>query len=66
MKKSAEKITGLREDAFFLRGKRQNHLSTDQHREKNKELLLDVPHKKFLDLSLVFAVHVEVDNDGRQ
>ena len=23
--------------------------------EKNKELLLDVPHKKFLDLSLVFA-----------
>ena len=32
--------------------------------EKNKELLLDVPHKKFLDLSLVFAVLVEADNDG--
>ena len=29
-----EKIMGLREDAFFRRGKRQNHLSTDQHREK--------------------------------
>ena len=40
---------GLREDAFFRRG---------------KELLLDVPHKKFLDLSLVFAVLVEADNDG--
>ena len=32
--------------------------------EKNKDLLLDVPHKKFLDLSLVFAVLVEADNDG--
>ena len=32
--------------------------------EKNKELLLDVPHREFLDLSLVFAVLVEADNDG--
>ena len=30
--------------------------------EKNKELLLDVPHREFLDLSLVFAVLVEADN----
>ena len=54
---------GLREDAFFRRGKRQNHLSTDQHREK-QGITSDVPHKKFLDLSLVFAVLVEADNDG--
>ena len=34
--------------------------------EKNKELLLDVPHREFLDLSLVFAVLVEADNDADQ
>ena len=29
-----EKSWDYEEDAFFRRGKRQNHLSTDQHREK--------------------------------
>lgn len=32
--------------------------------EKNKELLQNVPHKKFLDLSVIFAVLVEASRDG--
>lgn len=32
--------------------------------EKNQELLQDVPHREFLDLSLVFAVLVEASRDG--